>query len=110
MLFRSPEHEENGCLWLVPGSHRMEFRREQYDDDRFLRAGPDENGRILQAKVAAELDEGDVLFFHCRLLHEAGQNRTALTKFAAVFTYHAAGNHPLQDTRSASLPGIALPA
>jgi phytanoyl-CoA hydroxylase len=107
-LALGPEHEENGCLWLVPGSHRMEFRREQYDDDRFFRADIDENRRILQAKVAAELDEGDVLFFHCCLLHAAGQNRTALTKFAAVFTYHAADNHPLPDTRSASLPEISL--
>jgi phytanoyl-CoA hydroxylase len=104
------EHEENGCLWLVPGSHRMEFRREQYDDDRFFRADIDENREILQAKVAAELDEGDVLFFHCRLLHAAGQNRTALTKFAAVFTYLATDNRPLTGTRSASLPEIALPA
>jgi phytanoyl-CoA hydroxylase len=104
------EHEENGCLWLVPGSHRMEFRREQYDDNRFFRADIDENCEILQAKVAAELDEGDVLFFHCRLLHGAGQNRTALTKFAAVFTYHAVDNRPQPGTRSASLPEIALPA
>lgn len=109
-LALGPEHEENGCLWLVPGSHRMEFRREQYDDDRFFRADSDENHKILQAKVAAELDEGDVLFFHCRLLHAAGQNHTALIKFAAVFTYHAADNPPLPDTRSASLPEIALPA
>ena len=103
------EHEENGCLWLVPGSHKMELRREQYDDDRFFRADLDENREILKAKVAAELDEGDVLFFHCRLLHAAGRNRTDLTKFAAVFTYHAADNLPLPDTRSASLPEIPLP-
>lgn len=105
-----PEHEENGCLWLVPGSHRMEFRREQYDEDRFFRADIEENRKILEAKVTAELDEGDVLFFHCRLLHAAGQNRTAMTKFAAVFTYHPADNHPLPGTRSALLPEIAFPA
>ena len=104
------EHEENGCLWLVPGSHKMELRREQYDDDRFFRADLDENREILKAKVAAELDEGDVLFFHCRLLHAAGRNRTDLIKFAAVFTYHAADNLPLRDTRSASFPEIALAA
>ena len=103
------EHEENGCLWLVPGSHKMELRREQYDDDRFFRADLDGNREILKAKVAAELDEGDVLFFHCRLLHAAGRNRTDLIKFAAVFTYHAADNLPLPDTRSASLPEIPLP-
>jgi len=109
-LALGPENEDNGCLWLVPGSHRLELRREQFDDDRFFRTDSDENRRILQARVAAQLDEGDVLFFHCRLLHAAGQNRTNLTKFAAVFTYHAADNRPLPDTRSASLPGIPLPA
>ena len=107
-LALGPEHEENGCLRLVPGSHRMHFRREQYDDDRFFRADIEENSGILQSKVAAELDEGDVLFFHCRLLHAAARNRTDLTKFAAVFTYHSAHNPPLRGTRSASLPEISL--
>ena len=108
-LALGPEHEENGCLWLVPGSHRMDFRSEQYDDDRFFRGDVDENKRIVGSKTAAELDEGDVLFFHCHLLHAAGSNRTGLTKFAAVFTYHAADNHPLAGTRSASVPEISLP-
>jgi phytanoyl-CoA hydroxylase len=102
------EHEENGCLLLVPGSHRVAFRREQFDDELFLREDVEENCEILQGRVAAELDVGDVLFFHCRLLHAAGRNRTGLTKFAAVFTYHSAGNQPLAGTRSASLPSIAL--
>jgi phytanoyl-CoA hydroxylase len=108
-LALGPEHEENGCLWLVPGSHLMEFRSEQYDDDRFFRADLEENRAILHARVAAELDKGDVLYFHCRLLHAAGNNRTALTKYAAVFTYHAADNPPFAGTRSASLPDIQLP-
>ena len=102
------EHEENGCLLLVPGSHRIEFRRDQFDDALFLREDLEENRRILQGRVAAELDEGDLLLFHCRLLHAAGRNRTGHTKFAAVFTYHSAGNRPLPGTRSASLPSIAL--
>ena len=104
------EHEENGCLLLVPGSHRIDFRREQFDDALFLREDLEENRRILQGRLAAELDEGDVLFFHCRLLHAAGRNRTGLTKFAAVFTFHDAGNRPLPGTRSASLPEIPLGA
>lgn len=103
------EHEENGCLWLVPGSHRLEFRREQYDDDKFFRSDIEENRTILQGRIPAELDEADVLFFHCRTLHAAGNNRTAQTKLAAVFTYHAQGNHALAGSRSASLPEIDLP-
>ena len=108
-LALGPEHEDNGCLWLVPGSHRLALRRDQYDADLFLRTGPEENDRLVQDKIAAELHEGDVLFFHCRLLHAAGRNCTGLTKFAAVFTYHAADNRPLPNTRSASLPDIAVP-
>jgi phytanoyl-CoA hydroxylase len=104
------EHEENGCLLLVPGSHRIEFRREQFDNAFFLREDLQENHETLQGRVAAELDAGDVLFFHCRLLHAAGRNRTGLTKFAAVFTYHDAGNRPLPGTRSASLPEFPLRA
>ena len=107
-LALGPEHEENGCLWLVPGSHKMDFGRERYDQDLFFRADLWENQHVLQAKAATELDEGDVLFFHCRLLHAAGSNRTDLTKFAAVFTYHAADNRPLPGTRSSSLREIAL--
>ena len=107
-LALGPEHEENGCLWLVPGSHKMDFGRERYDQDLFFRTDISQNQHVLQAKVTAELDEGDVLFFHCRLLHAAGRNRTSLTKFAAVFTYHATDNRPLPGTRSASLQEIAL--
>jgi phytanoyl-CoA hydroxylase len=105
-----PEHEENGCLWLVPGSHLMEFRPEQYDGDLFFRADVLPNSSVLEAKQPAELDEGDVLFFHSRLLHAAGRNHTDLTKFAAVFTYHAAENRPLPGSRSGSLPEIDLTA
>jgi phytanoyl-CoA hydroxylase len=104
------EHEENGCLLLIPGSHRIEFQRKQFDDALFLREDVEKNREILRGRAAAELDAGDVLFFHGRLLHAAGRNRTGLTKFAAVFTYHTAGNRPLPGTRSASLPEIPLRA
>jgi phytanoyl-CoA hydroxylase len=42
-LALGPEHEENGCLWLVPGSHRMEFLPDQFDGDRFFRTDLEQN-------------------------------------------------------------------
>ena len=63
---------------------------------------------LIRTQRRVELDPGDVLFFHCRLFHAAGHNQTADTKFSLVFTYHAADNHPLPGTRSASLPDMAL--
>jgi phytanoyl-CoA hydroxylase len=104
------EHRENGCLLLLPGTHALDFAAERLDDAKFLRADHAENKTLLQAQVAAELDAGDVLFFHCRLFHAAGHNQTAVTKYSVVFTYHATGNRPLAGTRSAALPDIALPA
>lgn len=108
-LALGPEHEENGCLWLVPGSHRLALGAKQHDESLFVREDHEDNRQILARKIAAELDEGDVLFFHCRTLHAAGKNLTGQTKFAAVFTYHAADNRPLPGTRSASQPDIPLP-
>ncbi len=109
-LALGPERLDNGCLRLIPGSHRAAFRHDQYDAARFFRTDLDDNRHILDTQVAAELNAGDVLFFHSGLLHAAGTNRTDLTKLAAVFTYHATDNHPLPGSRSASLPDISLPS
>lgn len=102
------EHKDNGCLQLVPGSHAMRFARERFDDALFFRQDVEANRQVLGHSINAELDAGDVLFFHCRLLHAAGWNRTTQTKFSLVCTYHAADNRPLPGTRSASLPSIPL--
>jgi phytanoyl-CoA hydroxylase len=100
------EFLENGCLLVLPGTHRMEFKSEQLDAALFLRSGVAQNEQLIRTQRCVELDPGDALFFHCRLLHAAGSNRTAGTKFSLVFTYHAADNRPLAGTRSAALPDI----
>ena len=102
------EFSANGCLLVLPGTHKMEFAPGRLDDALFLRPEVEDNRRLIQAQREVELDCGDVLFFHCRLLHAAGSNQTADTKFSLVSTYHAADNHPLAGTRSASLPDIPL--
>jgi phytanoyl-CoA hydroxylase len=104
------EREDNGCLLVVPGSHRLELPRRFYDEALFLRTDLDETKALLASQTRVELDAGDVLFFHARLLHAAGRNRTPETKLSLVFTYHATDNLPLPGTRSASIPDIVLPA
>ena len=103
------EHFRNGCLLFLPGSHRMAFRPDQLDAAEFLRTDLKENHVLLRTQIAAELHAGDVLFFHCRLFHAAGNNQTADAKLSVVHSYHAADNRPLQGTRSAALPDISLP-
>jgi phytanoyl-CoA hydroxylase len=102
------ERIDNGCLLLLPGTHRMDFAPERLDEAQFLRQDLDANRAVLQTQISAELQAGDVLFFHCRLFHAAGSNQTGLTKLSVVYTYHAPNNSPLPDTRSASLPEIPV--
>ncbi|MGQ0749566.1 MAG: phytanoyl-CoA dioxygenase family protein [Betaproteobacteria bacterium] len=104
------EHRENGCLLLLPGTHHAAIATERLDAAKFLRTDLEENRALLATKTAAELEPGDVLFFHCRLFHAAGDNRTQSTKYSLVYTYHAADNRPVPGTRSAALPDIPLAA
>ncbi len=102
------ERRDNGCLLLLPGSHAMDFDASRLDAAQFLRTDLAENAALLATQTCAELNPGDVLFFHCRLFHAAGHNRAAHTKFSAVFTYRALDNPPLPGSRSASLSDIIL--
>jgi phytanoyl-CoA hydroxylase len=102
------ERYENGCLLVLPGSHAMEFGPDELDDAQFLRPDVERNRALIDAPVAVELEPRDVLFFHCRLFHAAGANKTGETKFSVVHTYHAADNPPLAGTRSAAVPDVAL--
>jgi phytanoyl-CoA hydroxylase len=84
-LALGPEGPEQGGLRVIPGSHRMTFERERFDAECFFRTDLAENRARLAEAMDVELDRGDVLFFHCRLLHA-----------------------PLPDTRSARLAQLPL--
>lgn len=102
------ETVQNGCLHVIPGSHRMTYERERFDEDLFLRPELPENAHLIDSRIAAELEPGDVLFFHCRTFHAASRNYTPNPKFSVVFTVRPADNPPLPGTRSASMPELLI--
>jgi phytanoyl-CoA hydroxylase len=102
------ETRANGCLRLIPGSHRMHFDRGRFDDALFFRPDIPENAEVLRNEVTAELGAGDVLFFHCRTLHAATHNSTGEPKFSVVFTFRPLDNPPVAGSRSASLPELVF--
>jgi phytanoyl-CoA hydroxylase len=102
------EIPENGCLSFLPGTHVMEFPRDRLDERMFLREDLLDNQILISNCVTPVLEPGDVVFFHCRTFHAAGNNRTDDVKLSLVFTYHAADNPPLPGTRSACLPPVAV--
>jgi phytanoyl-CoA hydroxylase len=102
------EHAANGCLQVIPGSHRLELDRSRFDADVFFRTDLPENQPLIQTRQFVELEPGDVLFFHCKTLHSASRNTSSESKYSAVFTFHGGDNHSLRDTRSSALPELLL--
>jgi len=104
------EHLKNGCLQVIPGSHRIDFARERFDDALFFRTDHPANLELLDQAQPVELQAGDVLFFHCRTLHAATRNYSNETKYSAVFTFRAGDNPPRPGTRSAQACELLLPS
>jgi phytanoyl-CoA hydroxylase len=102
------ERVDNGALWLVPGSHRMTFGADRFDESKFFRADREDNAEIIRTAVSPRLAAGDAVFFHCNTLHSAGKNLSDAVKFSLVYTYYGRSNAPKPGTRSASRPAVVL--
>lgn len=107
-LALGPEREQNGALRVIPGSHLTALDRGRLDAELFLRPDIEENQKLIATARTVWLDAGDVLFFHSKLFHAAGMNRTSEVKISLVFTYHDANNHPIPDTKSSNYPSIPV--
>ena len=104
-----PETRENGCLRLIPGTHAMPFDSDRLDDMQFLKDDHPRNRPLIEQQVWAELQPGDVLFFHAKTFHAATRNFTDAPKFSVVFTFRPQDNPPVSGTRSAAMPELLLP-
>jgi len=107
-LALGPERKENGCLQVIPGSHRMALPPTSFDAAKFYRSDLPENEPVLNQRVLVELNPGDVLFFHARTLHAATRNYSDQTKYSVVFTFRSADNPPVTGTRSSRSPEMLL--
>ena len=107
-LALGPERKENGCLQVIPGSHRMNLPPESFDAEKFYRSDLPANEPVLNQRALVELDPGDVLFFHARTLHAATRNFSTQTKYSVVFTFRSEDNAPAPGTRSSRSPELML--
>lgn len=103
-----PETRSNGCLQVLPGSHRWKIEPRQLDAASFFRGDLAENQALIAGREFVELQPGDALFFHALTLHAAARNTTRETKYSVVFTFRSADNPPLPGTRSAGSPELIL--
>ena len=66
---------DNGCLWLVPGSHRegqadFELTKEDRTEQRPVVLNVDE-----ERAIPAPMKAGECMFFHCHMLHKSEGNK-----------------------------------
>lgn len=72
---------ENGCLEVVPGSHKMEV---QFSNGGHIT----EEWEKAHDWVQVPLERGDVLIFGSHLAHRSGDNRTAEKRGSLYATFH----------------------
>ena len=102
------EHHKNGVLEFIPGSHRMKFGPDQFDEKDYFLEELDKNIPIIKKKVSTTLEKGDVVLFHSLLLHRANKNDTDKPKISFVYTVKGASTKVIEGTRSAEYPEIKL--
>jgi phytanoyl-CoA hydroxylase len=85
---------ENGCLWVLPGSHRsgiLHQHRPHGNPDEY--DPTDESfGFDDSAAIPVEVNTGDVVFFNGYLLHKSTKNRSTGTRRALVNHYMSAAS------------------
>lgn len=94
------EFLENGLLEFIPGSHKMQFTQDQFDQFLSFRSDLQQNQEIIQTRVHHKLHKGDVVLFHAKTLHYAHANTTDETKISFVYSLRGVSNKPIENSRS----------
>lgn len=94
------EFLENGLLEFIPGSHKMNFSPEQFDERASFKEDLPLNQEIISKRVHYNLSKGDIVLFHAKTLHYAHQNETDKTKISFVYSLRSASNQAIKNTRS----------
>jgi len=84
--------KENGCLWVIPGSHKR-GNLQGLKDRGVLGALYTDIDLVEGEAIATELRAGSVLFFHRDLVHGSQSNRTNESRRVFVVAYQSGGLH-----------------
>ncbi len=84
--------KENGCLWVIPGSHKQ-GNLQGLKDRGVLGALYTDTELIEGEAFATEIPAGSVLFWHRDLVHGSQTNRTTSSRRVFVVAYQSGGLH-----------------
>ena len=87
---------ENGCLWMIPGSHRAGVLP-TYQDRGVLGRLYTDLEHVEGSPEALVAPAGSLVFFDGSVVHGSRSNRSAQSRRAVILTYQPAG-HPRWNT------------
>jgi phytanoyl-CoA hydroxylase len=102
------ENASNGVLEFIPKSHKMSFTKEQFGEKEYFEVENKLNMSLIETKISSNLEAGDVVLFHCKLLHRANENTTQKPKISFVYTVKGEKTTALKGSRSAQYREILL--
>jgi ectoine hydroxylase-related dioxygenase (phytanoyl-CoA dioxygenase family) len=93
-VYLDDANEANGCLWMIPGSHRDGVLQGLTDRGVVGKLYTDVDRVLAEApRVPIAARAGSAIFFHGDVVHGSQVNRSSASRRAFVLTYQPAG-HP----------------
>ena len=93
--------DENGCLQVLRGSHRLGRLDHVRENEQFV--ADSERVRVALTRfqtVAVPLEPGDAILFHCNLLHRSNANNSDRRRWNFICSYNAVSNRPYKHERA----------
>ena len=92
-IYMDDARVENGCLWMVPGSHKLGILPGVQGKGILDRLYTDMEAHAELEPVAVEVPAGSVIFFHAHVIHGSKGNKTDESRRAMVVTYQPPGHN-----------------
>jgi ectoine hydroxylase len=91
IVYLDDSSEENGCTWVVPGSHRSGKWRTRHDADEFGNNEIDQGAYPDAVPIPVELPAGSTVSFGAFLVHMSTPNTSDKDRRALLYSYQPAG-------------------
>lgn len=109
MVALTESNKANGCLQVMRGSHKMQrfehvfIGEQQGADPEFV-----EWAQQWCETVYAELEPGDVLFFHSNTLHRSDANHSDRPRWSIISAYNLDFNKPFREKNPSCITPVEV--
>lgn len=92
---------ENGCLLVIPGTHRGPILSHRNAEEKFVGQITDPDAATIEEKkaVPVELRAGDMSIHHASVIHGSVSNTSTKNRRLLIFQYAAADAFPFEPPR-----------